>query len=58
MVFKISRQQIDQFNEDGFVIARSLFDAAEMAALLVVAKSDQVVLHEAYERRDGSGGES
>ncbi len=58
MVFKINRQQIDQFNEDGFIIARSLFDAAEMAALLVVAKSDQVLLHEAYARRDGSGGES
>ena len=58
MAFQINQQVTAQFEEDGFVVARQLFNAAETNSLLLTAKSDQQLISEAYVRKDGDGGES
>ena len=44
------------FLEDGYVIARGLFSADEIAGLLTFAKADRQLATEAYVRRDSQGG--
>ncbi|MFN7733925.1 MAG: phytanoyl-CoA dioxygenase family protein [Pirellula sp.] len=46
------------FDRDGYVFARSLFDADEMAALLAYVRRDRQLAAEAYVRKDATGGES
>ncbi len=58
MYFELSDQQKSQFDQDGYLIAKSLFDAEEAAGLLKLAKSDGVLAQQAYAKRDASGGES
>ncbi len=58
MFFELSPPQLIQFQVDGYLIVRQLFDQQEADALLRLAKSDQVLLQEAYSKRDASGGES
>ena len=58
MPFNITRELIEQFDHDGFIKVSGLFDRDETASLLSTAKSDQVLLKEAYAKRDASGGES
>ncbi len=58
MFFEITPAQLIQFQVDGYLIVRQLFDNQEADALLRLAKSDQVLLQEAYSKRDASGGES
>ena len=58
MFFELSPPQLIQFQVDGYLIVRQLFDHQEADALLRLAKSDQVLLQEAYSKRDASGGES
>ena len=58
MVFSVSDTQLNQFDRDGFLIVRGLFDHDEMLALLQAAKSDHGIQSESYGRKDGSGGES
>ncbi len=47
-----------QFDRDGYVLLRQLFDAAEMDALLRYARGDDQLAAEAYVRQDASGGQS
>ncbi len=58
MFFELSPPQLIQFQVDGYLIVRQLFDQQEADALLRLAKSDQVLLQEAYSKLDASGGES
>lgn len=58
MFFELSPPQLIQFQVDGYLIVRQLFDQQEADALLRLAKSDQVLLQDAYSKRDASGGES
>lgn len=51
-------KQINDFDRDGYVLVRSLFDAEEMAALLRYARADSQLASEAYVKRDAQGGES
>ncbi len=56
--FQITDTLQEQFDRDGYLIVRQLFDRNEAAGLLRLAKSDRVLLQEAYAKRDASGGES
>jgi len=55
MTFQIRQEQIQQFNEDGFVMIRSLFDAEEMALLIKKSKADAGLQASAYGRLDSQG---
>lgn len=56
--FQISAPEIESFQRDGFLIVQSLFDGDEASGLLSRAKSDGVLIDEAYAKKDASGGES
>ena len=56
--FRITEPLHKQFQDDGYLIVRQLFDRDEAAGLLRLAKSDQVLLQQAYAKRDASGSES
>ncbi|MEK6233541.1 MAG: phytanoyl-CoA dioxygenase family protein, partial [Planctomycetales bacterium] len=49
-------EQLQQYEEIGFVIQRGLFDAEEVEILRRVAKTDQSIEQEALQRDDGEGG--
>jgi len=51
---KLSEQQLQQFECDGFVLIPNLFDAEEINLLFTIAKNDQRLEHEALERLDAS----
>jgi ectoine hydroxylase len=55
---ELTEEQIEQFNQDGYLMVESLFDAEEMDLLLSVARSDQQLAQQAYERLDSSDGRS
>ena len=55
---KLTEQEVDQFNRDGYLMKRDLFDAEEMDLLITVAKNDQRLEREALERRDAHAGTS
>lgn len=46
------------FERDGYVLARTLFDADEMSALLRYAKGDAAMVADSVVRADASGGET
>ena len=52
------QQMKRDFNRDGYVIARRLFDIDEMASLLAYARGDSALMQASYVRRDATGGES
>jgi ectoine hydroxylase-related dioxygenase (phytanoyl-CoA dioxygenase family) len=54
----LSAEQIAEFQRDGYVCVRSLFDAEEMEILLDFARSDQSLQASAYARKDASGAET
>ncbi len=56
--FTLTDEHQRAFREDGYVMARGLFDADEMRGLLAIAKSDQAIIGEAYVRKDAAGGET
>ena len=58
MAFSAQTRHLAQFQQEGFLVVPALFDAEETAALLHVAKSDQVLMAESYAKRDAAGGES
>lgn len=58
MAFQMTSDDVEQFNQDGFIVARNLFNQEETALLMSVAKSDSVLASEAYGKKDASGGES
>ena len=51
----LSDEQFDQFWRDGYLMARSLFDAEEMDLLLRTAKQDQEMLSHKFGMKDRSG---
>ncbi len=58
MPFQLNKDLEQRFHSDGYIVARGLFDSAEAAALMKIAKSDRVLISEAYAKQDASGGES
>ncbi len=52
----LSDAQLQQFREDGYYIARGLYDAEEMALLSRAAREDKALDEHAVERQDGEGG--
>src|SRR5947209_14806912 len=52
---RLTEEQVEQFNRDGFIMIEGLFDAEEMDSLIRIAKADQQVAEKAIERRDVSG---
>ncbi len=58
MTFQVDEQNLAQFQDNGYIIVRSLFDKSESNSLLAVAKSDKAILQEAYAKKDASGGSS
>jgi len=55
---KLSEQELEQFNRDGYLLKPALFDAEEMELLITIAKNDQRLEREALERRDAEAGTS
>lgn len=55
--FKVSKKQIDQWNEDGYLIVPQLFDKEEMELLITIARSDRE-MDKASGRKDLQGGVS
>jgi len=52
----ISNEQISQFDRDGFILCRGLFDAAEIELLRRSAKEDKALDDHSFGRADGEGG--
>lgn len=52
----LSEKQVRQFHEDGFFIARKLYDAEEMQLLSRAARQDKALDEHAIRRKDGEGG--
>jgi len=55
---KLTKEQVEQFNRDGYLMIKGLFDAEEMDLLMRIAKADQQMAQEAYERLDAFSGRS
>lgn len=56
MTFKTATpEQVQQFNDDGFIIIRGLFDAEEMELLIKKSKADAGLQEDAYGRLDSGG---
>ena len=55
---RLTKDQIDAFNRDGFLLCESLFDPEEMDLLIRIAKTDQRFEKEALERRDSNAATS
>lgn len=53
--FKLTNEQVAQFQQDGFLIVKSLFDQEEMS-MLRRAKTDEAFQKHAYGLQDGEGG--
>jgi ectoine hydroxylase len=54
----LSADQVEQFQRDGFLIVRQLFDREEADILRQAAKADQAFRQHAYDLKDGEGGVS
>src|SRR6266496_1226021 len=52
---KLTEEQVEQFNRDGFLMIKGLFDAEEMELLIRIAKADQQMADKTIERLDLSG---
>lgn len=48
--------KLEEFNRDGFVILRGLFDSQEIELLQCAAKKDRVLDQNSFGRNDASGG--
>ena len=55
---KLTEQELDQFNRDGYLMKPALFDAEEMKLLISIAKNDQRLEQQALERRDAQSATS
>ena len=53
----LTDEQLDQYDEDGFLMCRGLFDEVETGRLREAAKSDQAMNAHAFARGDGEGGQ-
>jgi len=54
-ISRLTKEQVEQFNRDGFLMIEGLFDTEEMDLLIRIAKADQQMAEKAIERRDLSG---
>ena len=52
---RLSKEEVEQFNRDGFLMIKGLFDAEEMDLLVRIAKADQQMADKTIERLDLSG---
>ena len=57
-MYKLNEEQLEQFNRDGYLIVRGLFDAEEMDLLIHIARADQQLEQRSQERKDLSNGRS
>src|SRR5690606_13430639 len=53
----LSDDQVRQYHERGFVLARAMFDAEEIELLGRAAREDRELDRHAFQRRDGEGGQ-
>src|SRR5262245_58960676 len=53
-----STREQEQFDRDGYLLVRALFDAEEMARLLEYARNDPAIVQSAYGRKDSTGQET
>jgi ectoine hydroxylase-related dioxygenase (phytanoyl-CoA dioxygenase family) len=56
MPWSLDRARRDRFHDDGYLLARGLFDAEEIGLLSRLARTDLQLLEQAASRRDGAGG--
>ena len=56
--FQLADEQMAQFQRDGYLMVRGLFNQTEMDGLLTYAKGDQILAGEAYLRADATGAET
>src|SRR5262245_47721924 len=54
--FTLTSQQLAEYQREGYVVVRRLFDVEEIERLRIAAKEDQALDAEAYGRADGAGG--
>ncbi|MDZ4857775.1 MAG: phytanoyl-CoA dioxygenase family protein, partial [Candidatus Hydrogenedentes bacterium] len=54
----LSTNELVQFNEDGYIVLKGLFDAEEAELLKTAARQDPSISGKAVERSDGGGGKS
>lgn len=54
LTYKLIQQQIETFDEQGYLLIEDLFDSEEVDLLLNIAHADQQINEEARERRDAS----
>lgn len=52
----LTDQQVHDYHEHGFVLAKSMFDAGEIGLLLRAAKEDRALDQHSFGRGDGEGG--
>lgn len=51
----LSSAELERWEQDGFLVEKTLFDAQEMQALLAYAKDDSALEDQAYARKDSTG---
>lgn len=54
----LSGEQVDRFEEDGYLIIERLFDDEELALMMRVAQDDRLLHEHAYGRKDSQGRQS
>ena len=54
--YRISEEEFRRYNEDGFILVRSLFDDEEMKILREAVEMDRGLAEAAYEVKDKDGG--
>lgn len=58
MEFKVSEAQVALFQAQGYLLVPGLFSAGEVELLLRIARADQALASEAWDRKDAQGGVS
>ncbi|MEP0761334.1 MAG: phytanoyl-CoA dioxygenase family protein [Chloroflexota bacterium] len=58
MSMRLSQEQVQQFQEDGYVMVPGFFPPEYMELLIKIAKADRVLDQQASNRRDAQGGVS
>lgn len=57
-MFELNEELQGEFQDQGFIIARSLFDQDEIKGLTEIVLTDQQLANEAYGKRDATGSET
>ena len=56
--FRVTDDHVAEFNENGYIIVKELFNAQEMDLLLKIGKGDRALAAETRATKDAEGGES